>query len=58
MNSQLKELYDLFSIETVENCLTELKELQLELKQDAQLLQIDLELYLDERKGKEVLNNV
>jgi len=50
MNDEIKELYDLFSIETVENVLTEMKEMAMLGYPNP--TQIKLEEYLSERRSK------
>lgn len=56
MSKEIKELLDLFGLDTVECILTDMKvEGFIPYKH---LTQYDIEHYLDERKGKEVLGNV
>jgi hypothetical protein len=58
MNPEIKELYDDFRIEIIENMLSEMKEIRLFIDVQCPEKQIELEQYLDERKGNEVLVNV
>ena len=62
ISKETKELYDLFSLEVVEMCLTEFKE-DIFFNNESNNIdkwtvkQNELEFYLDIRKGKGVLGN-